>query len=158
MPSTVELNDDQFQKLLDEYYAPPKQRTKLTVSEIQEIARLLNKKINIPIVNETREEKILIKIVLKVDGFLYDNLPNEIYDLLRTLDQGIDGSEAKRLIIRLSKLANDYIDIPYMPETEEYIAIKYIIELIINAARKYWDFDKAKNATSEELEAVLLED
>ena len=155
MPTISELTDSQFKDLLDEYFAPPEKRTQMTEAEIKLLAERLNEKINVPLIGETTEEKILIKIIIKVDSFLYDNLPNEIYDLVRSLDKGISDQEAKRLIARLSKLANDNIDIPYIPESAEYVAIKFIIGVIINASRDKWDFNKAKDSTDQELSAVL---
>ena len=109
----------------------------------------MNEKIDVPFIKETKEEKILIKIVLKVDTFLYDNLPNEFYDLIRSLDDGIDDEEAKRLVVRLSKLANDKIDIPYIPEPAEYVAIRFVIGVIINAARKDSIFQTAAKSMEE---------
>ena len=151
MPTINELTEGQFKNLLDEYFAPPEKRTKMSQDEIKALASRLNQKINVPLIGETTEEKILIKVVLKVDGFLYDNLPNEIYDLVRSLDKGIDEDEAKRLVTRLSIMANDKIDIPYIPESAEYVAIKFVIGVIINAARKEWDFEKAKDANAQDL-------
>ena len=151
MPTISELTDTQFKQLLDDYFAPPKKRQKMTEEEIKDLAIRLNEKINVPLVGETTEEKILIKVVLKVDTFLYDNLPNEIYDLVRSLDKGIDESEATRLINRLSVLANEKINIPYIPESAEYVAIRFVIGVVINAARKEWDFDKAKDAQVSEM-------
>jgi hypothetical protein len=145
MTTINELSEAQFKSLLDEYFAPASKRSKMTDAEIKDLARRLNEKINVPIINETGEEKILIKIVIKIDRFLYDHLPNEFYDLVRSLDKGIDDEEAKRLIIRLSKLANDKIDIPYLPESVEYLAIRFVIGVIINAARKQWDITKSKD-------------
>ena len=145
MRTLNELTEDQFKSLLDEYYAKPEVRSKLTPEEVKDIAKRLNKKIDVPIIRETKEEKILVKIVMKVDNFLYDNLPNEFYDLVRSLDEGIDDSEAKRLIKRLSKLANKKVDIPYLPEAVEYVAIRLVIGVIINSARKDWDIYKAQN-------------
>jgi hypothetical protein len=165
MPTINELTETQFKTLLDEYFAKPEKRSKMESAEIKDLAEKLNEKINIPIVNETGEHKIFVKIVVKIDTFLYDNLPNEFYDLVRSLDDGIDDDEAKRLIKRLSKLANKHIDIPYIPESLEYVAIRLIIGVIINAARKNWNFDKAKenlmdipadeNATDQELEGMI---
>lgn len=144
MAKINELTEDQFKNLLDEYFAPASKRSKMTDAEVKDLAQRLNQKINVPIINETGEEKILIKIVIKIDRFLYDSLPNEFYDLVRSLDKGIDDEEAKRLIVRLSKLANEKIDIPYLPESVEYIAIRFVIGVIINAARKKWDMSKSK--------------
>ncbi|MCQ3828752.1 hypothetical protein HXX02_04795 [Microbulbifer elongatus] len=151
MKTINELTEAQFKELLDDYFAPPEQRQKMTEEEIRELAIRLNDKVDVPLVWETAEEKILIKVVLKVDTFLYDNLPNEIYDLVRSLDKGITESEASRLINRLSVLANKKIEIPYIPEAAEYIAIRFVIGVIINAARKEWNFEMAKDAPESEL-------
>jgi hypothetical protein len=133
----AEMTDKEFQAIfqstLDEYFRPESKRVNLSVDEAREIAVRLN---------NTGEEKIIIKIVLKIDKFLYDNLPNEIYELIRSADRGIDDEEAKRLMRRLSKLANDKINIPYIPEAAEFIAIRFVIGYLINAARKYLGFEK----------------
>lgn len=168
MKTINDLTQLEFTGLLDEYFAPVSQRTKMTEAEIRDLAIRLNEKINVPLIKETKEEKILIKIVIKVDRFLYDNLPNELYDLVRSVDDGIDDDEAKRLIKSLSKLANRYINIPYIPERYEYIAIRFVISIIINAARKLWNLDSAKekaltlnipdseNLNEQELESIIM--
>ena len=138
-----ELTEGQFRKLLDEYFAVPEKRSKMTSEEIKDLAQRVNKRINVPLIRETKEEKILIKVIIKIDRFLYDNLPNEFYDLVRSLDGGIDDDEAKRLVKRLAKLANEKINIPYLPEKAEYLAIRLVIGVIINAARKSWNINKA---------------
>jgi len=145
MTTIAQLTENQFKELLDEYFAPAPMRHKMTDKEVMELADKLNEKINIPFFNEKKERKILIKIVLKVDTFLYDHLPNEFYDLVRSIDDGISDEEAKQITIRLSRLANKKIDIPYIPEKLEYIAIRFIIGIIINAARTKWDFNRAKD-------------
>ena len=151
MPTIEDLTEAQFVNLLEEYYAPPKARNKLTEAEVKDLASKLNDIVNIPLISETREEKILIKVILRVDTFLYDNLPNEIYDLVRSSENGIEDEEATRLINRLSILANEKINIPYIPEAAEYVAIKFVIRVVINAARKNWNFDRAKAASDKDL-------
>jgi len=136
MATVADLTTEQFKQLLVEFYAKPEKRSKMTPEEIKELATRLNHKINVPIISETGEEKILIKIILKIDNFLYDHLPNEFYDLVRSVDKGIDDREAKRLVRRLTRLANDKIDIPYLPEQMEHIALKFVIGMFIKAARK----------------------
>jgi len=136
MAKVAELTTEQFTELLSDFYAVPEKRSKMTEEEIKELASRLNEKINVPIISETGEEKILIKVILKIDNFLYDHLPNEFYDLVRSVDKGIDNREARRLVRRLTKLANDKIDIPYLPEAMEHIALKFVIGMIVKAARK----------------------
>ena len=75
-------------------------------------------------------------------NFLYDNLPNEFYGLLRSTEKGIDDTEAIQLISRLTKLANNKIDIPILSEKAEEKAIKFVIGLVVNAARKTLNFNK----------------
>lgn len=137
MTKVAELTTEQFTELLSDFHAAPEKRSKMSLEEIKELATRLNRKINVPIINETGEEKILVKIVFKIDNFLYDNLPNEFYDLIRSSDKGIDNREAKRLVRRLTRLANDKIDIPYIPEVMEHIALKFVIGMVIKAARKH---------------------
>ncbi len=144
-----ELTPAEFKILLDEYFAPPVKRSKMSETQIKDLAIRLNRKINVPLVSETGEEKIIIKIVIKVDRFLYDNLPNEFYDLLRSTDKGIDDVEAKRLVKSLASLANKKIDIPYVPEQVEYFSIRFIIGILVNAARKNWNLIKSNERMNE---------
>lgn len=157
MTTVAELTTDQFKELMSEFYAVPEKRSKLSTAEIKELATRLNRKINVPIINETKEEKILIKIILKIDNFLYDNLPNEFYDLIRSTNKGIDNREAKRLVRRLTRLANDKIDIPYIPEPMEHIAFKFVIGMIVKAARKNLKLDLVL-ATSDNVIVTASED
>lgn len=151
MPSIDTMTDQEFKELLRGYFAPPEKRSKMSQAEIKDVAKRLNQKINVPIVKETKEEKIIIKVVMTIDRFLYDSLPNEFYDLIRTADKGITDKEAKRLIKRLTRSANKKIDIPYLPEFAEHFAIRFVIGIIVNAARKTLKLDEAskrlENAT-----------
>ena len=144
MTTVAELTTEDFKELLSEFYAKPKRRNKMTEEEIKDMAQRLNKKINVPIINETGEEKILVKIILKIDNFLYDNLPNEFYALVRDVKKGIDNKEARRLVRRLTRLANEKIDIPYLPEVAEHFALKFVIGIIIKSARKNKEFKKVR--------------
>ncbi|MBT3209903.1 MAG: hypothetical protein HN704_09420 [Bacteroidetes bacterium] len=157
MKTLNDLTVKEFKELLAGYFAKPKKRQKLNLDEIRQIAKNLNTKINVPLITETGEEKILIKIVVKIDTFLYNNLPNEFYDLIRSSEKGIDEHEAKRLIIRLSKLANRQIDIPYIPENMEYLAIRFVLGMVINAARRNWDFLKA-DENAKQMQIPQVED
>ncbi len=149
MAKLSELTTEEFQLLLKEFYAEPIHRTKMTQEEVIDLAKRLNERINVPIIDETGEEKIMVKVILKIDTFLYDNLPNEFYDLIRSTDKGIDEKEAKRLVRRLTKMANDKIDIPYIPEFAERFALKFVIGIVVKAARKKFSFAKLRaNAKS----------
>ena len=157
MTKVAEMTDDEFKNLLDAYYAPLEKRSRLTSHQVMDLAERLNKKVDIPFISETGEEKLLIKIITKVDNYLYDNLPNEIYDLMHSLDHGIDDQEAARIGSKLADLANKKIDIPWIPEPAEYLAIRFVIGVVINAARKNFDYEKARDMVDGLLEAGTSE-
>lgn len=131
-----EITVEEFKEILDSYFAKPEKRSNMTLEEAIAIAKVVNKKINIPLVNETNEEKIIVKFVLSVDNFLYDNLPNELYDLCRSFDDGIDDAEASRLISVLVNIAKEKLKIPYIPHPFDKLAIRIVISIVVNAARK----------------------
>ena len=79
------------------------------------------------------------------------------YDLIRSSDKGIDKREAKRLVRRLTRLANDKIDIPYIPEQMEFIALKFVIGVIIRAARKHLKLDDVLS-TSDDITVTASSD
>ena len=134
------------------YYSPPwlilhareNDRRKLSQEEAQRIASKLNENFDVPFKGEKWEQKIFVKLVVKVDNFLYDHLPNELYDLIRSLDEGIDDEEAKRLTRSLAKLANKKMDIKYVPEIAEFGILSFVIGWVVNAMRKQWTFDKVE--------------
>jgi hypothetical protein len=137
-----QLTEDKLREILDEYFAPQPKRQRLTPEEIQMVSEKINKRIDIPFIGEEREGRILAKIVLELDSFLYDNLPNEMYDLIRSTEDGIDDEEANRLIASLTTLANSKINIPYIPEQLEYFVIRLIITWVFKAMRKGFDMRK----------------
>lgn len=137
-----ELNSNDFNSLVGDFYAEPKLRNKLTEDEVKALAERINGKVNIPIIGETGEEKILIKIILKIDNFMYENLPNEFYDLIRAADKGIDEGEAKMIAGRLTKLANEKINLPFLSETAEEKILGHVIEMIMSSATKNQDLNK----------------
>ena len=134
-----EVTLEDFRNLLDEYFKKPEKRQNLTYVEAVKIAQLLNKRINVPFVKETGEERIIVKIVILVDTFLYDCLPNEFYGLVRDFNNGIDDDEARELIKRLTKLANQKINIPWVSESVEKYIFLFVISIIVNAARRKWN-------------------
>ena len=144
MSKNITLTNHQYEAVIRDYFASKELRKRLEKSDVEALASKLNEKINIPFFfSEEKEKTILIKIVTKIDAFLYDHLPNEIYDSIRNSKDGsISDDVSKKLITRLSKLANKKIDIPYLPEKIEYLAISFILSVLVNAMRKNWDLNK----------------
>ena len=145
MAHTISLTDVQYNTIMSEFFAASQNRTRMSKDEVEKLAAMLNKKINIPFFfSEPKEFAILVKIVTKIDMFLYNKLPNEIYDSIRSLDDGIvSDAEAKQVVVRLSKLANETIDIPYLSEITEHFVIRLLVGSIVNGMRKNWTLDKS---------------
>lgn len=141
---SIELSKVEFDKIVHDFYARQNERQKLSQEESQKIASKLNGSIDVPFKGEKWEQKVLVKLVVKVDNFLYDHLPNELYDLIRSMDEGINDEEAVRLTRSLAKLANKKLDIKYVPEIAEFGILSFVIGWIVNAMRKQWTFDKVE--------------
>jgi hypothetical protein len=150
----IKLTEEQFNKVIKDYFAQENERQRMTKEEIEILAQKLNEDIGIPFVSERNEFNALAKIILEVDNFLYNNLPNELYDLIRSTADGVNNEEAKTLIRRLSRLANKHLDIPYLPEEFEYLAIRFILGLVVNALRKDWNLDIAADNSKAVKEVV----
>lgn len=136
MSTVLTLTEPQFDLILKDYFAEGQERKRLTNDEAKVIANRLNKEINIPFVDEEGEAKVLIKIVLKIDRFLYNSLPNELYDAVRSVENGLDEEEVRNLSHRISRLANKKIDIPYLPEVVEFFILNFGVRLILKALQK----------------------
>ena len=108
----------------------------LTQAEAEAIATKLNYAINIPLIGEEKEQVIFYKIVKKIDEFLYQVLPNEIYGLIRIAEGGIDAHEAKMIEDNLVSIAAKYVDIPIVPPAIEEMIYRVVIGNIVQAMLK----------------------
>lgn len=113
----------------------------LTQAEIDAIATWLNGKIGLPFVSERKEQKVIAKLVKKIDRFLYDNLPNEYYELIRMPEDGITEEEAEVMKERLTDLINGVVNIPVVPEVLEEQIFGVIIGLLVDAMIATFDLD-----------------
>jgi hypothetical protein len=143
----ISLTDNQYNALVKEYFAKRGQRQLLNKDKSIDIAQRLNETVSLPFLNEQKEHAVLLKIVLKVDHYLYENLPNEIYELIHNMDEGFDDSEAAQLAARLSKQAQNDISLPFLTAHVEYYSITFILTLLINAMREGSDIEHAIKVT-----------
>lgn len=141
--ATISLTDDQFDALVKAYFAKRSNRRLLSKAVSIEIAERLNETVSLPFLSESKEHAVLLKIVLKIDNYLYESLPNEIYELIHNMDEGFDDSEAAQLAARLSKQAHDDISLPFLTAHVEYYSITFVLTLLINAMREGVDIKHA---------------
>jgi len=111
----------------------------LSQEQINYIADKLNKKINIPIIGEKFEKKLIIKGLEKVDTELEQHLPAEWSKLLDDVSDGIEpGSPADLQSIKDNLVAflNKKIDIPIIGEKAEAKLFGFAIDMIFDALQK----------------------
>ncbi len=108
----------------------------LSEEELETIATQLNEVINIPVIGEAKEQVVLVKLVKMIDRYIYQRMPNEIYELVRKTSDGISDEEAQLIEQRLATGLNNNINIPYLTEGMEQRAFEFVIKIITNALRK----------------------
>lgn len=145
--TSISISDKQHEKILKDFFAKRSARHRLCNAEQVAIAQRLNEKITLPFLSEAKEHAVLIKLVLKIDNYFYEQLPNEIYGLIHDLDEGFDEAEAAQLAARLNKMAHDDISLPFLSDHHEYYTITFILSVLINAMREGSDLEHAINVT-----------
>lgn len=137
--ATITLTQEQWEQLKNDMDS---QIEMLNDEEILYFASKLNDEINIPFVREEKEEKIFVKIVKKIDRFLYQNLPNELYGLVKITSDGISKKEAEQLKLVLGSRLNKKFDIPYVPEFLEQEIFELAVSIIVKAMKKNFNLLK----------------
>lgn len=128
------ITDFQYMEI---FKSSEKRTEKLSKIEIEHIAKKINEKINIPFVDEEKEYIIILKLINQMDEMMYKFLPNEIYQMIHFIDDGvIDESELKFLKTRLVDLLNSLINIPFISEEKEGELIEIFLDFILSALKK----------------------
>jgi hypothetical protein len=113
------------------------QRGKMTDEQAELIAIRLNKVINVPAIPEWLEKIALKAGVIAIDYFLLRNLGDEVYDLLNTVNHGVeDQVELDALIERLAVLADEKINVPLLDGKREARFIYVAVQMIVSALYK----------------------
>lgn len=111
----------------------------LSEDQILAVAKKINKKVNLPIVGERFEEKIIVKALKKVDAELDEHLPGEFSELLDSLTDGLEPGSANDLEQfkdNLVSYLNKKIDLPILGEKGERKLFEIAIDIIVDAMRK----------------------
>jgi len=113
-----------------------KQEDMLTDAEINALAQKVNKKINLPFLSEEKELVVFAKLVKWIDRELYKILPNEYYNLIHDVTDGISIQEAYDLEKRITPIINNVVNIPILTEKLEEKLISMVLGVIIGAMAK----------------------
>ncbi len=131
MSNTVLLTNDQINQIKTE-----NKSVRMTDAQIEKFANSLVENIDIPFMPKNREQAIAKKIVGRFDDFLWETLPDEIYELINDASDGLDQKETNKLISHLTKVANKRINIKYLPEDVEADIIRYLLRKILKHLMK----------------------
>ncbi|NEW84548.1 MAG: hypothetical protein GZ094_19580 [Mariniphaga sp.] len=112
-----------------------KQEEMLTDAEINALAQKVNNKINLPFLSEEKELVVFAKLVKWIDRELYKILPNEYYNLLNDISDGLTIQEANDLEKRLTPLINNVINIPILSEKLEEKLIRMVLGAMVKGSK-----------------------
>ena len=131
--SAIILTEDQRKQVLHEFDV---QIEMLSAEEVEVLASKLNKKIDLPFITEGTEQIIFVKTVKVFDRLLYQNIPNELYGLIKNTGDGISDKDAEELKLVLGSRLNKSLEIPYVPEWVEQQVFEILIGLVVDAMKK----------------------
>ncbi len=131
--SAIILTEDQRKQVLHEFDV---QIEMLSAEEVEVLASKLNKKMDLPFITEGTEQIIFVKTVKVFDRLLYQNIPNELYGLIKNTSDGISDKDAEELKLVLGSRLSKSLEIPYVPEWIEQQVFEILIGLVVDAMRK----------------------
>ena len=95
-------------------------------------ATLINKIVDIPIINESTEQLIAIKAVDVIADYLEKELEkagiNEFFDGVTNMSE----KDVAKWVDKSTKKVNDAIDLPMLDEDQEEIVIEMVLKLIVH--------------------------
>lgn len=111
----------------------------LSKEQIDTIAIKANKKVDLPIVGEKFEQKMLVFGLEKIDKILDEQLPADFAKLLDNVSDGFEPgtpADLDKVKDHLVSFLNKKIDLPLLGEKGEKELFNVAVDIIINAMRK----------------------
>ncbi len=111
----------------------------LSEQQIKLIAQKANKKVDVPVIGERFEEKILIFGITKIDKALDEHLPPEFGDLLDDISDGLEPgcpADLDRIKEHLVNYLLNNLDVPILGKRGERELFNLTVGMIIDAMRK----------------------
>lgn len=108
----------------------------LSREEEKQIAKIVNKAINIPFMSEKREYKVFLAGIRLIDKALTLYLPEELLECIHDIQAGVSHEEVAVLEKRITPIINQMINIPLIPEFLEARLISMVLGIILNALRQ----------------------
>ena len=111
----------------------------LSKEQIDTIAIKANKKVDLPIVGEKFEQKMLVFGLEKIDKILDEQLPADFARLLDDVSDGFEPdtpADLDKVKNHLVSFLNKKIDLPILGEKAEKELFNVAVDIIIDAMRK----------------------
>lgn len=111
----------------------------LSNEQIKVIAKKVNKKVDVPIIGEKFEYRIIVFGLNKIDKVLDEELPPDFAQLLDDVSDGFEPespADLEKVKLHLVTFINKKVNIPLMGEKAERELIEFVIEIIIDAMTK----------------------
>lgn len=99
------------------------------------VTKLLDK-VQVPFISEDKEKIILAKAIRKIDRFVYEHLPVELYECIHLTEDGISGEDSEIIKERLIDLVERYVHLPFISVEKETLIFEIIIDSITFAIKK----------------------
>lgn len=129
---TIHLTEGQLNTILKEQQG----FNKLTEEELEVRAKEMARERNFPFVKEENEWLVYKAILRKVDHFLFEHVPPELYAMVKESRGEMEENERKKLADKIAKYANEKIDMPYLPEVAEKVVLKMVVLFLLNLKNK----------------------
>ena len=111
----------------------------LSEDQIASIAAKLNERVDLPFLDEEREQQILEGVVGSLNGKLAtvtEALPEPVQEIWNSLAEGVSDGDAETLIESLTEQLNEQIDIPLLDEEKEAdMIIRPVVRTIVDTLR-----------------------
>jgi hypothetical protein len=138
MAVTITLTDKQIKEVMAGAH---KKIEPLTKEEIEKIAGKLAEKVgNAPFFGDKEQKYFFTFVVEKLDDFLYNELPNEIYGYMRDPEKGLSDEAADKLSESLAEIISKSGVIPVPPFLIEG-SIEFALGIFIDLLRQHNSVD-----------------
>ena len=111
----------------------------LTTEQKKYLAEKINDKINLPILGEKAEFKIIMKALDKIDSVLETEVPDDFKEYLNDVSKGLDPGKAAEIEMikdNTVKFLNKKVDLPLVGERAEKKIFDLVIDLLLEAKKK----------------------
>lgn len=111
----------------------------LTDLQINYLVKKINDKVNLPLLGEQGEHRVITKAIEKILNHLEDNLPEELLALINDASNGFlpgDAADAKRAKKACIRHLNNKVNIPLVSERKEQKLFTIVVENLFEAMKK----------------------